>query len=292
MSFGSPYFTLPDFIYHKPKTLKGALELLEKYGDEAKILAGGVGLIAFMKERLVSPSHVIDVKEIPELKRLEYRKGEGLIIGATITFSELESYQVVREKYRALYQAVKLASDSIIRNRATLVGNVCEAIPWVDGPPPLIAYGAEVEIRSLDRVRRVPVADFIKGPVEIDLEPREIVTSIHVPEVPDEAKSGFVKFNIGSEFALVNLAAYLSLNGKKKDVRLVYGAISPKPVRALEAEKILLAEGDMRTLITSAALKASEELEVISDVLASEDFRRHLIKVLTVKLLTELIGGG
>ncbi|MEM1724691.1 MAG: xanthine dehydrogenase family protein subunit M [Nitrososphaerota archaeon] len=292
MSFGSPYFTLPDFTYHKPKTLREALELLEKYGDEAKILAGGVGLIAFMKERLVSPSHVIDIKGIPELKKLEYRKGEGLVIGATVTFSELESYQVIREKYRALYQAVKLASDSIIRNRATLVGNICEAMPWVDGPPPLIAHGAEVEIKSLDKVRRVPVAEFIKGPVEIDLEPGEIVTSIHIPDVPSGARSGFVKFNVGSEFALVNLAAYLSLNEEKKDVRLVYGAISPKPVRALEAEKILSSEGDMRTLIISVAVKASEELEVISDVLASEDFRRHLIKILTMNLLTELVEGG
>lgn len=292
MSFGSPYFTLPDFTYHKPRTLRDALELLEKYGDEAKILAGGVGLIPFMKERLISPSHVIDIKAIPELKKLEYKEGEGLTIGATVTFSELESYQLVREKYRALYQAVKLASDNIIRNRATLVGNICEALPWVDGPPSLIAYNAEIEIKSLDRVRRIPVADFIKGPVEIDLEPREIVTSIHIPDIPNNAKSGFMKFNVGSEFALVNFAAYLLLSDKKKDVRLVYGAISPKPIRALEAEKILLSGGDISVLVASAAVKASEELEVVSDVLASEDFRRHLIKVLTIKLLKELIEGG
>ncbi|MCX8192879.1 MAG: xanthine dehydrogenase family protein subunit M [Nitrososphaeria archaeon] len=289
MSFGSPYFTLPEFTYHKPKTLREALELLEKYGDEAKVMAGGVGLIPFMKERLISPTHVIDIKEIAELKKLEYKKGEGLTIGATITFSELEKYQLLKEKYRALYQAVKLASDNIIRNRATLIGNICEAIPWVDGPIPLIAYGAEVEIKSLDEVRRTPVADFIKGPVEIDLKPGEIVTSIHLPDIPEEAKSGFLKFNTGSEFALLNIAAYLLITAKKKDVRLVYGAISSKPARALEAEKILLRDGDLSALISMAAIKASEELEVISDVLASEDYRRHLIKILTMKLLKELV---
>lgn len=292
MSFGSPYFTLPEFTYHRPKTLREALELLEKYSDEAKILAGGVGLIPFMKERLVSPTHIIDIKMIPELKKLEYRKSEGLTIGATVTFSELESYQVLRDKYKALYQAVKLASDSIVRNRATLVGNICEAIPWVDSPPPLIAYGAELEIRSIDRVRKIQVADFIKGPVEIDLDPREIVTSVRIPDIPDGAKSGFLKFNAGSEFALVNIAAYLSISNEKKDVRIVYGAISTKPVRAFEAEKILLKEGDIRNLIPEAALKASEEVEVLSDVLASEEYRRHLIRTLTMKLLTDIVGGG
>ncbi|MEN2974434.1 MAG: xanthine dehydrogenase family protein subunit M [Candidatus Caldarchaeales archaeon] len=289
MSFGSPYFTLPEFTYHKPKTLSEVLELLERYGDEAKILAGGVGLIPFMKERLISPTHVIDIKEISELKKLEYRRGEGLTIGATITFSELESYQIVREKYKALYQAVKIASDSIIRNRATLVGNICEAIPWVDGPPPLIAYDAEVEIRSLDKVRRVLVADFIKGPVETDLKPGEIVTSIKIPDIPDDARSGFIKFNTGSEFALATISAYLVMKKEKRDVRLVYGAISTKPIRAFEAEKILQGEDDIRNLIRLAAVKASEEVEVVSDVLASEEYRRHLVKVLTMKILMDLV---
>lgn len=292
MSFGSPYFTLPEFTYHKPKTLREALELLEKYGEDAKILAGGVGLIPFMKERLVSPAHVIDIKGIEELKKLEYKRGEGLTIGATITFSELEAYPILREKYKALYQAVKVASDSIVRNRATLVGNVCEAIPWVDTPSPLIAYGAELEIRSLDKVRRVPVSEFIKGPVEIDLEPVEIVTSIHIPDIRDEAKSGFLKFNTGSEFALVNIAAYLLLTEKKREVRLVYGAISTRPIRAFQAEKILSGEGEIKNLILQAAIKASEEVEVLSDVLASEEYRRHLIRVLTIRLLTDLVGGG
>lgn len=288
MSFGSPYFTLPEFTYHKPKTLREALELLDTYKDEAKVMAGGVGLIAFMKERLMSPSHVIDIKEIPELKSVEYKEGVGLKIGAAVTLSELETNEIIKKKYTALYQAIKEAADPIIRNRATLVGNICEALPWVDGPIPLIAYNAKVEVKSLNNVRLIPVSDFIKGPVEIDLAPNEIATSIHVPDLPPESKSIFLKFNTGSEFALATMAAHVVGNLKPREVCLVYGAVSTKPVRASEAERIILTSENIGEAIVEAAEKASQEIDVVSDVLASEDYRRHLIKVLTINALKNI----
>lgn len=292
MSFGAPYLTLPEFTYHKPKSLKEALQLLNEFRDEAKVMAGGVGLIAFMKERLLAPNHVIDIKDIPELRVIEYRKGEGLKIGATVTMSEIEKHDVVREKYVALHQAVKAGSDPIIRNRATLVGNICEAIPWVDGPIPLIAYNAELEIMSADNVRRIPVSEFIKGPVEISLEPSEIVTSVYIPDPPPEAKTLFMKFNAGSEFALATLAAYVIDSKKPRDARLVYGAVSTKPVRAYEAEKVILTSKNINEAIILAAEKASKEIDVISDVLASEDYRRHLVKLLTINVLSRIFEVG
>ncbi len=292
MSFGAPYLTLPEFTYHKPKSLKEALQLLNEFRDEAKVMAGGVGLIAFMKERLLAPNHVIDIKDIPELKIIEYRKGEGLKIGATVTMSEIEKHDIVREKYVALHQAVKAGSDPIIKNRATLVGNICEAIPWVDGPVPLIAYNAELEIMSVDNVRRMPVSEFIKGPVEISLEPNEIVTSVYLPDLPPEAKSLFMKFNTGSEFALATLAAYVNDSKKPRDARLVYGAVSTKPVRAYEAEKIILTNKNISEAVILAAEKASKEIDVISDVLATEDYRRHLVKLLTINVLSRIFEVG
>ncbi|MCL7402007.1 MAG: xanthine dehydrogenase family protein subunit M [Thaumarchaeota archaeon] len=288
MSFGAPYLTLPEFTYHKPKSLKEALQLLNEFRDEAKVMAGGVGLIAFMKERLMTPNHVIDIKDIPELRSIEYKKGEGLKIGATVTMSELEKNDIVREKYVALYQAVKVAADPIIRNRATLAGNICEALPWVDGPVPLIAFNAELEIMSINNVRRMPISEFIKGPVEISLEPNEMVTSIRLPDLPPEAKSLFMKFNTGSEFALATVAAYVLDSKKPRDIRLVYGAVSTKPVRAYEAEKIILSSRNISEAIVLAAEKASKEIDIVSDVLASEDYRRHLVKLLTINVLREI----
>jgi len=288
MSFGAPYLTLPEFTYHKPKSLKEALELLNGFRDEAKVMAGGVGLIAFMKERLMMPNHVIDIKDIPELRSIEYKKGEGLKIGATVTMSELEKHDIVREKYVALHQAVKIAADPIIRNRATLVGNICEALPWVDGPIPLIAFNAELEVMSVDNVRRIPISEFIKGPVEISLEPNEMVAFIYLPDPAPEAKSLFMKFRTGSEYALATVAAYVLDSEKPRDVRLVYGAVSTKPVRAYEAEKVLLSCRDVGEAIILAAEKASKEIDVVSDLLASEDYRRHLVKLLTINVLRKI----
>jgi len=290
VSFGAPYFTLPEFTYHKPKTLREALELLEKHGEEAKVMAGGVGLIAFMKERLMAPSHVVDIKSIPELKSIEHKEGEGLSIGAAVTLDEVASTPLVRERFTALHDAARNAADAIIRRRATLVGNLCEAIPWVDSPPALIALGAEVEVASIGGGRRIPVERFIKGPVEIDLNPGELVVRVRVPDPPKQARSMFIKYNAGSEFALVNVAGYVVFDGVVKDVRLVYGAIGPTPQRASKAEEVLKRNGDLRDLITEAAEVASDTLEPSSDVLASEEYRRHIIKTITVRILRELVG--
>jgi carbon-monoxide dehydrogenase medium subunit len=202
--------------------------------------------------------------------------------------SELEKHDIVREKYVALHQAVKVAADSIIKNRATLVGNICEALPWVDGPIPLIAFNAELEIMSVDNVRRIPISEFIKGPVEISLEPNEMVTSIYLPDLPPEAKSLFMKFNTGSEFALATVAAYVLDSKRPRDVRLVYGAVSTKPVRAYEAEKIILSSKNVGEAIILAAEEASKEIDVVSDVLASEDYRRHLVRLLTINVLRKI----
>ncbi len=290
MSFGSPWFTLPEFTYHKPKTLKEALELLDKYGEEAKVMAGGVGLLAFMKERLMAPSHVIDLKGVPELGQAIYKEGEGLTIGATVTLNELARYGPLK-KFGALHDAVRDIADPIIRNRATLVGNLCEAIPWVDTPPALIALGAEVEIRSLKGERRVPVKDFIKGPVEIDLEPGELVTAVHVPEPRRNSRSRFIKYNTGSEFALVSVAANVVMDGGRvRDVSLVYGAVSSTPQVAVKAADALKSAEKPWEVLDEVGRIASEEVEAVSDVLASEEYRRHLIRVLTLRVLREVMG--
>ena len=196
MSFGSPYLTLPEFEYHRPETIDEVIELLQKYGGDAAVMAGGVGLLAFMKERLVSPAHVIDIKGVKQLRQTKYTAGESIRIGASVTLSELAANDVLRTKFPALHNAASWIADSIIRERATLVGNLCEAIPWVDSPAALIALEAKVEIAGSQGTRSVNVEDFIRGPVEIDINPGEFVTGVMVPDVPSR-KSAFDKFNTG-----------------------------------------------------------------------------------------------
>jgi len=283
MSFGSPYLTLPEFEYHHPETIDEVIELLQKYGGDAAVMAGGVGLLAFMKERLVSPAHVIDIKGVKQLRQTKYTPGESIRIGASVTLSELAANDVLRTRFAALHNAASWIADSIIRERATLVGNLCEAIPWVDSPAALIALEANVEIAGSQGTRSVRVEDFIRGPVEIDINPGEFVTGVMVPDVPPR-KSAFDKFNTGAEFSLATVAVSVT-TGKERKARIVYGAVSTKPVRCAEAEKIVVEEEISRRTFRKAAEAASESVECVSDVLASAEYRRQLIHLITVRAL-------
>ena len=284
MSFGSPYFTLPEFTYHHPNNLEEAMRLLKTHGEEAKVMGGGVGLLAFMKERLMSPAHVIDIKGIRELKELKYTSGIGLSIGACVTLAEVAQSDAVKHHYTALHEAVSGAADPMIRGRATLVGNLCEAIPWVDSPPALIALGGAVRVNGPRGGREVDLGNFIRGPVDIDLQPDELVTHLVLSESPPSRGSTFQKFSAGSEFSVASVAASVVL-GRRREVRLVYGGVSSTPLRSLEAEKVV-AEGEVsEAMIQKAAHVASRSVECVSDVLASTDYRRHLVQVLTTKAL-------
>ena len=198
MSFGSPYVTLPDFTYHSPKSLEEALQLLREHGDEAKVMGGGIGLIAFMKERLMSPSHLIDMKGVEELRGVRQTEGRGLRIGAAVTLSELLEEGKLGKEYAVLREAISRVADPMIRRRATLVGNLCEAIPWVDSPPALMALDATVEAVGTEGKRSIPVSSFIRGPVDIDLAPTEIVTAVEIPGARGR-EGAFEKFTAGSE---------------------------------------------------------------------------------------------
>jgi carbon-monoxide dehydrogenase medium subunit len=287
MSFGSPYTTLPDFEYHRPTSLEEVLEMLKQYGDEAKLMGGGVGLIAFMKERLMSPSHVIDVKEVGELKLLNNVPGKGLSIGAAVTLSELLEGGVLKKEYTVLHEALAKIADPMIRRRATLVGNLCEAIPWVDSPPALIALDATVAIAGPDGRRSVPVSSFIRGPVDIDLGPSEIVTAVDIPQAKG-AQSAFEKFTGGSEFSLASVAVMMPNGGRSGRARVVYGSVNSIPIRSAEVEEAIK-NGITPGSIRKAADSASDKVECVDDVLATAAYRKHLLKVITIRVLRRLM---
>lgn len=288
MSFGSPYVTLPDFAYHRPGSLEEALRLLKEHGDDAKVMGGGVGLIAFMKERLMSPTHVVDIKGLKELKKVESGPGRGLKIGAGVTIAELLDGGALKKDYEVLREALSKVADPMIRGRATLVGNLCEAIPWVDSPPALIALDANVEVAGPGGARRVPVARFIRGPVDIDLGPGELVTAVTIPRGRGEP-GAFEKFTAGSEFSLASVAVVLRGEGKEKEARVVYGAVNSTPVRSPDVEEAIRG-GVSPSSVRKASDVAFEKVECVDDVLASAAYRRQLVRVMTTKVLRRLMG--
>jgi len=287
MSFGSPYVTLPDFTYHSPKSLEEALQLLREHGDEAKVMGGGIGLIAFMKERLMSPSHLIDMKGVEELRGVRQTEGRGLRIGAAVTLSELLEEGKLGKEYAVLREAISRVADPMIRRRATLVGNLCEAIPWVDSPPALMALDATVEAVGTEGKRSIPVSSFIRGPVDIDLAPTEIVTAVEIPGARGR-EGAFEKFTAGSEFSLASVAAVTVNDGRKRSARVVYGAVNSTPARSTEVEDAIK-DGITPASVRKAALVASEKVECMDDVLASSMYRKHLVRVITTKVLGRMM---
>ena len=296
MSFSSPYFTLPRFMYIRPKSVSEALSLLEKHGEDARVMAGGVGVINMLKERLMDPKIIIDLKGIPELHHMSNGNGE-LKIGATTTLNELLRNDVVKNSYPALWEAISLLSDHNLRNRSTLVGDICEGMPWVDSPPPLIAYGAKLEIVGPRGRRITPVEGFIKGMAQVALASNEIVTAVTVPAPPSDSRGRYYKFSKGSEFGLVNLAMVASgyESGYPKEVRLVYGGISDTPIVADGVTEIFRnlpsSRRDSPSEIINSALKwVTGSVQPMDDNLASAEYRKNLVEVMTAQALREALG--
>ncbi len=292
MSFGSPYLTLPDFQYSRPKSLQEALQLLDEHKDEAKILAGGVGLFAFMKERLVDPRYVLDIKGITELQTLRDEGSEGLTIGAAVNLNSVLEFEPLKERYKALRDCIYLLSDPVLRNRSTLLGDLCEALPYVDSPAPLLIFDAEVETASLKGKRRIPVSEFIRGVAEIALEPNEIAVAVHLKAPPENSRSLFLKHTSSGEFSVTNVAALCANPSRPENrtVRLAYGAIAPTPTRVRDVEELFKRKAPITQLIDEAVKVIMKSVEPMTDVLATAEYRSHMLGVLSIRAFRELLG--
>ncbi|MEN2974450.1 MAG: xanthine dehydrogenase family protein subunit M [Candidatus Caldarchaeales archaeon] len=282
---------LPRFSYFSPRTLEELFEILERYADDAKILAGGTDLIVSLRERLEKAKHIIDIKKIKELNKLDYKEGEGLTIGATVTFKKILESQVVKNKYPVLWEAVKTIGDVILRNRATLVGNICTASPAGDSSPSLLVLDAKVRIISRENSREIPLENFFTGVKKTVLKPWEIVKEVFIPEPPRKYYGRYLKMmRVWSEdLAVVGVAGL----GYREDgdirIRLAYASVAPTPLRVREAEQAFAKPGTLEDKIERAVQAASERVSPISDVRGSAEYRLNLVRVLTRRLLKEIM---
>lgn len=285
MSFGSPYMTIPKFSYLKPRSISDAIELLEKYGDDAKVKAGGIGIVAFMKERLTSASYIVDLKGIPELGMIQESNGY-LHVGATVTLRRLEEMRNL--KLRSLHEAVSSIADPIIRQSATLVGDTCEAIPWVDAPPALISLDAKAHVAGKKGTRDIPVSQLIKGTGELSIAGSEIITEISIPE--KGGKSTYVKFASGSEYSIASASVRVDPSNAK--LVIVMGAVAESP-RIFDQSSVEWKWDEHLEKNIRAVWKAFDDgLEPMSDMLSSSEFRMKVSKMVAARALKDLFGGA
>ena len=275
------------FEYFEPTSLPEAVALLGRYQGRAQPLAGGTDLLVELKEHLRSADCVINIKKIPGIDRLSFDPSDGLYIGALVTAREIEISPVVLEKYISLAQAARELGSIQVRNRATIVGNVCRASPSADTLPPLIADGAEVTIHGPGGHRTLLLEEFFTGPGKTVLGHDELVTTIRVPAPPPRTGKVYIKHGRRKAMELATVGVAVTLN--EVDLRIVLGAVAPTPIRATKAEGLLRGRKLDDARIERAAQAAAEEAQPISNVRASAEYRRDMVAVLTRRALKQAL---
>jgi len=281
---------MKDFEYFEPATLDEAVALLDRHQGTASLLAGGTDLLVQIKEHVRHPEHVINIKKIPGMDDLSFDPHTGLCIGALATTRALETSPVVRKHYASLCSAVTHFASIQVRNRATVIGNVCRASPSADTLPPLIADNAALQIYGGAGLRTMPLEDFFRGPGKTALGPDEIVTHLLVPPPRPHTGKVYIKHGrrIEMELATVGVAVTLSMEGDAcRDVRIALAAVAPTPLRARAAEDLLRGARVDAGRIAAAAHAAKEAARPISDVRGSDAYRRQMVAVLTRRALEQ-----
>jgi carbon-monoxide dehydrogenase medium subunit len=281
-----------DFDYFAPKTLKEALALLDKYGDDCKVICGGQSLLVLMRQGLVAPKYLVDIKGISELNYIKDGK-DGLKIGATTTHRTIEKSPVIKRKYPVLAEMETRLASIQTRNWGTIGGNICHGDPAGDPVPVLIALNATLTMAGTKGKRSMPVEDFTLDYFEVALEPGELLTEIQIPVPPPRTGTVYTKFNIiESDLATVSVAASVTLgsgDGVCQNIRIALGAAAPTAIRAKKAEAVLKGKKITEALLAQAGEAAAKEAEPIADIQASEEYRRELIRVLVPRMTREAL---
>ena len=276
-----------DFTYLKPGNVQEALAMLGQHRENGKIICGGQSLLIVMRQGLVVTEYLIDIKGLSELAYLTHDPQAGLKIGATTTHRTIEKSPLINEKYPVLADMeAKLASIQV-RNWGTIGGNLAHADAAGDPAPVLIALKAMVTVGSSSGKRTMPLEEFFTGLFETALASDEMVTEVLVPPSSAMTATAYQKFNLlESDQGIVAVAASVSVNGNGicKDARIVLGNAAPFPLRAKNAEQILIGNKLDEGLLEKAGEAAGDESEPVTDIHASEDYRRHPIRVLTRRM--------
>jgi len=279
-----------NFEYIRPNSLGDALEMLRKKDGGIKIMAGGTDLILQIKRREITPTAVLDIKNIPELNRLEWDKHSGLHIGAAVPLNQLLGYPPLREKFSLIAQACSVIGSMQIKNRGTVGGNICNAAPSADSAPALLCMNAKILLSSSDETRNVDLQDFFTGPGKTSIRSGELVVGIEVPNQPDDSVGSYMRHTLREEMdiATAGVAVMLVFSPEKteiKEARIALGAVAPTPIRARGAESVLAGKVLTASAIEAASVKAAEEARPVTDLRASAEYRRELVKVLTGRTL-------
>ncbi len=270
------------FQYLRARTLDEALELLQKFGSNASILAGGTDLLVSLRDGIKRPDYVIDVKPIPEMHDISVASDGGLTMGAGVTINQLLEFGDLPRGMLAIRQAASSLGSYQVRSRATVGGNLCNASPACDLGPPLLVLGAVLKVVSKQGDRLIPVRQFFEGVKTTCLRPDEVVTEIRVPPAETTISVFLKRKRIrGHDLAIVNAAGALSEDGR---LRIALGAVAPRPLLIDDLDQSMLKQP--RNVIEIVLSSISP----IDDVRGSALYRRYMVETLVSEIIRHFSG--
>ncbi len=269
-----------DFEYHAPQTLQKALELLSRYGPQAKILAGGTDLVGHLKFGKRTPAHVIDIKKLDELKSIS--KGTVIKIGAGNNFKTVQDFFAGSIDYAGLYESIYSIGKTQVLNMGTVGGNLANGSPKADTAPPLLTYNARIKLVDLNGERTLDLKEFHTGPNKTVMAENEILTEIEFDALPPNTSSAFEKTaRVGADISKITCAVTVVRQANLcKSCRIACGAAAPVPMRTPRAEKLINGKPVDKHLIEKVALQVGKEIDPPAWGRTSQDYRRHMVAVM------------
>jgi carbon-monoxide dehydrogenase medium subunit len=275
------------FEYTAVKSLDEALRLLDRHGDEAKLLAGGHSLLPLMKLRLASPRYVIDIGKLHGLNYIRLEE-EQIAIGALTSHADVAASELIRGRCPLLAETAAAIGDVQVRNRGTIGGSLAHADPAADYPAAILALDAEIVATSGSGKRTIPAKEFFVDLLTTQLRPGEILTEVRVPALGPQAGTAYEKlYQPASGFAVVGVAARIAIGkgGKIEKVAVGVTGVGAKAFRATAVEKALRGKKASAKLFADASRSAAQGAEPLADIHASADYRREMAAVYTRRAL-------
>lgn len=284
---------LPGFDYLRPASYDEAVTMLLHHGSEARLLMGGTDLFVRMRDGVLAPKALIDVKRLPGMKTIQFDPQRGLSIGAAVDMNAMARHPAVIEHYPLLTQAAQTVASYQLRARATLGGNLCNASPAADTAPSALVLEAWLIVFGPDGERAIPATEFFLGPSKNALKPGELVTRIEFPLMPAGWAGRYIKLgrNAAGDLAITGVAVLGYPDSSAPSgcrFRIALASVAPTPIRVPEAESRLANDPLSDATLDAAASLAQNTAKPISDVRASAAYRQAMVKNLTRRALVDV----
>jgi len=270
-----------NFDYRRPDDLENALSLRSEWGKSSSLMLGGTDLFIAIDEDVCSPDLVIDLKNIKELDVLA-ETADSIEIGAAVSYSSLINSPLVHKKLPALWESSRLVASVGVRNSATLVGNICNAVPSAESAAPLLVRDAVVHISSVSGKRIVPITDFFTGPRKTVVSDSEIVTKVDVPLIAGDFGESYVKLGRYRGEDIAQVAVAVSVD-REWNYKIAFAAVGPVPMRIPEAEALLKGKAITAELIDKSQEAIINTISPITDIRASKEYRIHMCRIMFEK---------